>query len=596
MMAPCLSRHAVAALLAVLTLVSVTPASATAALESGRLADAVSQRWMTLQNDDGSFPDSIRQTVGWGRYSEAALGYGLILNGIRTNHPEQVDAGVRAHRWLMAKYEDRPSVFEDYLIASSFNVMREHAPRRPLFEQAEHIYISYMQSMHPVFLGEDPKGLVNKYLVEAVAYLELYRTGITSPDAAAVLYDREWARMQALKVINRNVPARVRTRRSEAMGLRTTALSDPGDQPLAYHGLAAGFLARAIQLAGSDAAVDARRALEIAVRTSWAYMAPDGDVTYFGRSQGQAWSLVLHAYAAERLAAMSCTSYGRYLPTAERALDRVRALHPVTSDGLAIVPSSAGAGVSAAPGLDDYAGQAVYNGLTLASLNWAAEAEARLADCRSDSDILGNRADWGATFAFDRSAFAVSRSSRVWMAVKRQGSDSTDLRYASGIVALKYDSGGGRWRDLLARPPISAKLMVVGPALKTRHGLAYPAATSMRAGAFGVDLHGGWRTSSGRWIRRRMRFTYRLTPRGAVISFATRAHDRIIYGSFTRAAPVFSPRTFRDQDGTKTGFSRTLIGRAESGPYASASSLAIRQIVVQLKAAPGELRIGIDAS
>ena len=76
----------------------------------------------------------------------------------------------------------------------------------------------------------------------------------------------------------------------------------------------------------------------------WAYQAPDGDLAYFGRSQGQSWALALGALAAARAAAAGpCDRRARaFQAVADRALGRLAARHPIGPGGMAIVPSANG--------------------------------------------------------------------------------------------------------------------------------------------------------------------------------------------------------------------------------------------------------------
>ena len=114
-----------------------TPATAQApvgaAPDPASIADAMAARWVALQRASGSFPDSIRQQRGWGRYGEAGLGYGLMLAGLRTGRADWIQAGARAQRFAIVQARDRASVFESMLIASGYNLLRLRAPQTPAF-------------------------------------------------------------------------------------------------------------------------------------------------------------------------------------------------------------------------------------------------------------------------------------------------------------------------------------------------------------------------------------------------------------------------------------------------------------------------------
>src|SRR6185436_16324388 len=164
----------------------------------------------------------------------------------------------------------------------------------------------------------------------------------------------------------------------------------------------------------------------------WAYQSPDADVAYMGRSQGQAWALALALLASARAAGRGCDDQTQdFLAVGERAVRRLGALHPVGPDGMAIVPSANGP--ATIPALDDYAGDVVYNGLTLTALEWAIKDARRRPGCLPDA-IMAGRARADAVLRFETGTFAVLRRGRVWMAVKR-ASQGDDPRAGFGLRA-----------------------------------------------------------------------------------------------------------------------------------------------------------------
>ena len=95
-------------------LIFAAPAAAQAPVGSSpdpaAIADRLAARWVALQRPSGSFPDSIRQQRGWGRYGEAGLGYGLMLSGLRAGRPDWIQAGARAQRFAIAQALDAAGV------------------------------------------------------------------------------------------------------------------------------------------------------------------------------------------------------------------------------------------------------------------------------------------------------------------------------------------------------------------------------------------------------------------------------------------------------------------------------------------------------
>ena len=174
------------------------------------LADRLAERWVGLQRDNGTFLDAIRpDTHDWGRYGESGVGYGLMLAGVRAGQPQWVEAGARAQAYAAAKAPDRLSVFESMLIASGYNLLRSRAPATPAFAERRAVWEDYLRTIQPVYNARlDAEHLPsNKYLVEAVAYLELARSGLSSPIPGAVLNRPGEARRRGLDVINRLVPS-----------------------------------------------------------------------------------------------------------------------------------------------------------------------------------------------------------------------------------------------------------------------------------------------------------------------------------------------------------------------------------------------------
>ena len=219
-----------------------------------------------------------------------------MLAGVRTGRPDWVEAGARAQAYAAAKAPDRLSVFESMLIASGYNLLRNRAPATPAFAERRAVWEDYLRTIKPVYNARlDAEHLPsNKYLVEAVAYFELARSGLRSPIPGAVLNRPGEARRRGLDVINRLVPKRVpdaprarrRAPRHRALGPLQAAARVP--QPLArrcWRGRSTSPTARR--------PARARRRCGSARAACGRSRRPDGDLAYFGRSQGQSWALAL---------------------------------------------------------------------------------------------------------------------------------------------------------------------------------------------------------------------------------------------------------------------------------------------------------------
>ena len=137
--------------------------------------------------------------------------------------------------------------------------------------------------------------------------LLLLDTGLEPASPAARLADPERARARALAVLERDLPRSI-GREAEARGREGTlsglgVLSDQPTYPLAYHAMSVAALARALQLLGDDAPAEARELFRRAMLAQASYMAPDGDVAFLGRAQGESWALAATAYARRVLRA-----------------------------------------------------------------------------------------------------------------------------------------------------------------------------------------------------------------------------------------------------------------------------------------------------
>jgi hypothetical protein len=565
-----------------LSLVAAVPARA--APDAARLADSIAERWVALQRPDATFPDSIRpDTHTWGRYGQAGVGYGLMLAGIRSGRPAWIEAGARAQAYAAERALDHSSVFENMLIASGYNLLRLRAPATPTFAARRALWESYLRSIEPVNnpLMDVPLLPSNKYLVEALEYFELARSELRSSVPGTVLHERGRGRRRGLDIVNRLVPKRVRTLRGQARGHRVTALSDRTTEPLAYHSLTIALLARAIDVAGRGVSRGARAALRIGVRSIWAFQGPDGDLAYFGRSQGQSWALALANYAAARAASGGCGRRARaYRAVAERAIGRLAALYPIGPTGIAIVPAADGP--ATIPAIDDYASEVVYNGLTLTALGWTADRAAGAAACRSGG-LLSDRPHGFALLPFEAARFATLRHGRVWMAVKLR-SQRRDGRAAFGVRALKRRDDSGAWADLApAAPAVTGRPSgSFGPALRLRSGaLARPRGTRIDVRRRRIVVRGGW-MRAGRWVRRGVRFRFTPTARGARIDVSTRKDDRLVYAALTEGPPEQRPRGVADAVAVTHASGPVRVGSL--GPFASSSSLSVWRSDLTLRA------------
>src|SRR4051794_7136451 len=317
---------------------------------------------------------------------------------------------------------------------------------------------AWLREVRPVHLTSLIRGASNKHLVEAIADLELVRSGLTGGAPGTVTADPLGAEARVIALVDRRWPDIVRGQTRPGPSGLTAVASDPPSHPLAYHALALAMYDRAIGLLGPAASASTRSAVARMARGSALLAAPDADLAYWGRSQEQSWALALTAAGAGALEADGGPGRRQAERLRARTALRIAAVHGFGPAGVWIVPAlrtDADAGRAA---MDDYAANGVYNGLTLVGAEWTL---ASLPDGEHRAPIppqtapLG--ADHGGAWRIGRGAatFAVSRHGDTWFAVRMRagtGGHRGDPRYAFGLMAAKRHGTTG-WRDAVAAPP-----------------------------------------------------------------------------------------------------------------------------------------------
>lgn len=522
------------------------------AASSPGLGERIAEAWVALQNPDGTFRDYVLIQRGGGRsrYGHAVLGLGLVQQGLGSDQMHLWQAGLRAIGWTLSFYDrwSKPSVFEHLALAHAYRLAESKLEDDPIYRGLRDSWQDRLRKIPIVWIsGKRP--YFNKYLVDAVALLELLRTGLSSGKRGAALAAPEAAKSMVLRLINQQLVRFAARNRHLAAGLPILVLSDPPSNPLAYHGLSVGFLARAIELLGDEASPQARRVLGEALNASWVLSGPDADLAYFGRSSEQSWALALTAYAAAIASRQEELPEGwrqRYRVLMHRSLQRLTG-YPVVGWGQWIIPALADHPRHGIRALDSYASMIPYNGLTLMALQWL---QPHLGQARPGALASERRAGW--TIRAGISSFGVLGNGRYWTAIKRASSTRGDRRYDFGPHVLKRRRGN-RWVDLLPLRPYAIRdNHHLGPVLRWRgrHGYAY--GTRMKVQGMSMQITGGFRTYNGRWFARR-RFQYRLERCGLALSFPLRRGERLAYGE------ILSGRVRRTRGGAQDRYLRLTI-------------------------------------
>jgi hypothetical protein len=512
---------------------ATAPAGAASGDDLNGLLNASLDAWAAAQTESGAYPDYARPGCAGrcGGYDEAMLGYAMLLNGLRTGDQHQLDASFKAIAWT-ASQEHKPwSVFETFAMASAHNLARTQLPDDPRFQAVRGQWENWLRAAPVLRLHRSRYS--NQVLVDAVAMLELDRSGLTSDIPGSLLADRAGNVARAAALINRAIPQIARRFTTGPRGARLTVLSDPPSNPIAYHGLTAGFLARGIELLGARASASAHATLAKMARASAHIAAPDGDLAWSGRSQEQAWVLPLSAYAA--LGART----EHALPLADAAVNRLVSLHRGGPHGFAITPTLAagadGADLPVDLGIDWYASTAAYTGLTTMGANWMAE---RLEAARpSRGQRLPAGRNGATTLSRGGGSFATVRRGDSWYAVRLAAAG--DLRMDFGVAAWKTRDVAGTWSDRLPLRPVGRG--GAGPYL-VRHGRSAAAHAELlavtRRGV--VTLKGGGFKAGRRYLQM-TRFVVTPAANHLRYEFSARRGDHVLYSVFLPAVSSITP-------------------------------------------------------
>ena len=157
-----------------------------------------------------------------------------------------------------------------------------------------------------------PSCFNNYKIADALLNLELARSGLRGTARGTRLRDPARLRRSALRWLSRTLPRFApATGRVVIPGRGTevaTILSDPGTRPLAYAAMCTAWVVRATRLSGRSAPVALRRLTRRALWGLLGAVAPDGDLSWSGRGQGQAWTHAAALYAGAAGAAVFADS------------------------------------------------------------------------------------------------------------------------------------------------------------------------------------------------------------------------------------------------------------------------------------------------
>ncbi|MEA2368143.1 MAG: hypothetical protein QOH38_861 [Thermoleophilaceae bacterium] len=510
--------------------------------EARVLAREIAAPWRGTkrQYGNGRFVDEVG---GYSSYGEAVLGYSLISEGLRESDSKMIGTGLRAMRYATDRYSSSNgavSVFQNMAVGLTYRLAQRRLRSDGRWTRIRDQVESYMRRQPLVRFRSHPSHFANHLLVESLNIFTFVRSGVTSSQSSAMVGPgREQRYSWAREFIQHGVPHLFTHAVRPSGGDNTLLLSDPPDKPLAYQGLSIGLYARAMEMLGSDAGTASYFTLRRALEASWRLTAPDGDLSYYGRNQEEAFSLAATAYGAriaETLPGTSTTRARRYEELARRALQRIRDVHLGGPAGIWVIPALK---INADTGGDavDHGGYAPYGGLALMFINAIADMEAP-GQGQKGASIF---ADHNGTAILGRreSLFATQRIGPLWLAVRAGPSADrpTDVRYDGGLLRLKLRDSTGHWQDLVpTRPrlPISGADSAGPLIIRNDRGTAVFAGDRIRAGgSAGMRMIGGYRRLRGvPDVSRSADERFRPLSCGVEVSFPVRKNDIVEYSVY----------------------------------------------------------------
>jgi hypothetical protein len=499
---------ALSGLLIALALLLAPPARAAAEPSADQLADVADRAaiaWLSRQVPEGGFRDPARHGVV-DDYGTALIGAGLLRAAQRRGGDARLErAGVRAVDAMTRIPRDRWGVFQLYALEAAHE-LRPLARWGALLRTAGEPYVA----PNLVPCARNRHCFHNHEVVGQIA-----------------------------RGLPFEPPPRTRASTSWFDG-DLQIVSDSGNFPLAYHPLSAALIAEK----GGQADLLQRAASALA-----AAMAPDGDISYMGRGQQDAWTLAASIYAATAAAAAAGeTNDGsrarRLSAVATAAFARLERLHIGPRGAINGVPRSRD--LTRGPGgLNTYDSAVNSSGLTIELLDRAAGV-ARRSPLPAPGALPAERDGW--FLDPDATDLATVRHGDVWFAVHGRPyqffptlyaghanpARPADPRYDVGLLALKWRDRAGVWHDLVRPRPIGPRApLSAGPVIRSGPYSFLPFGRRLRVSQGGaITVSGEWRTLRGRRLRGGLEVRFAPLSDGVRVTFAVRRGDRVSVATF----------------------------------------------------------------
>ena len=479
---------------------TITPAALSE--RTSALIDGTVREWTDHELADGQLIDPVLGAAA-GSYGQGMTGEAMVALGAETpSGGALIEAGLNAE--LAEVADPDGGGFELLSLSEAYLWNQAHLAGDPAWEAAQPQLAAFLSAHGPLISDAGvcyttTNCYDNLKLVAAVAELSLLRTKVAASGPAAILTAPHTLRLGAMAKLAAAASNTGRDAvRSGAVGFTGAGiLSDPAQNPLAYHALSTLMLGHAVLGLGAGTPRLLQAALSRAARALVGLMAPDGDVSYIGRGQGQVWTVAATVDALSIAARLTGDAVwrGRFLAGAQLAMDRLEAVYPRSGWGLPLVPRLADPqGPVNYLGIDGYANAVEYNGLALWALRDAATELAQVPPTTGQpvpSQTAGTFLDPSHT------RFATVTHGHLWFAVHGTDSNLTDGRYGFGVVSAELRTPTG-WQPALPFRPLTYSPQVGGIVMRTRGRTLYPIGQSISSNPTGVVRVGGrWAPVAG---------------------------------------------------------------------------------------------------
>lgn len=493
--------------------------------QADSLIDTTVAAWANHQLPAGNFADPVSDLES--AYGVSMIGQAMVETGVASNNQALVADGLRAIQSEVERPND--GVFETFSLASAYAWDQANLDNLPQWQSMQGAFANYLAgrttfNMYGVAsCASNESCYDNKKLVAAFADIELEADGVGLQSSA----DSTAHNPKLNKSIDNFLQQAVDNTSSDGKELgpsmqfnQAGILSDPTENPLAYDDLSAMILGHVIEALGpSNTPANVKNAFQRAARAIIGFMAPDGDVAYIGRGQGQVWNVAAAADALA-IAANETTNpvwRGRDLAGVALELNRLQNVYTPGSWGMPLVPRLAGVNNPNYLGIDGYANSVEYNGLALWALQ---DAEQNLLNT-SPAPLESIAADGSDVFIDpSQTRFATVRKGDLWWVI-HAGDTNVDARYDFGLVAAEKDENG-KWIPAMPYRPLTDSEASGGPVLVIGGKSLVPMGNKITAGADGtVKIKGGWANNAGNkpTVDTGTNWVFRPVDNGVALSF-----------------------------------------------------------------------------